>query len=182
MLKYVFFKKTLISVPSILRNSRYRRDQRQLDEEEEMWFNEEEDFDDAEAVVPGAAADLAPQLVVKKQSPTQNSSNPLPCEPKNQQPTILNNNTANNNATLQTPNQVVNNNVADTTDDCPITADISPSTTIAVVDKVGTNIFKKVSSYFLKNAIKTLSFLDIFTKFYKKLFKVFHQHSNNFDC
>lgn len=28
----------------IIRNSRYRRDQRQLEEEEESWFNEEEDF------------------------------------------------------------------------------------------------------------------------------------------
>lgn len=34
-------------MPSILRNSsRYRRDQRQLEEEEEMWFNEEDDFSD----------------------------------------------------------------------------------------------------------------------------------------
>lgn len=46
------------SVPSILRNSRYRRDQRQMDEEEEMWFNEDDDFDDNEAVVPAAPADL----------------------------------------------------------------------------------------------------------------------------
>lgn len=28
----------------IIRSGRYRRDQRQLDEDEEMWFNEEEDF------------------------------------------------------------------------------------------------------------------------------------------
>ena len=34
------------SVPSILRNSRYRRDQRQLEEEEEMWFNEDDDSDE----------------------------------------------------------------------------------------------------------------------------------------
>jgi hypothetical protein len=34
-------------MPSILRNnSRFRRDQRQPAEEEEMWFNEEDDFDD----------------------------------------------------------------------------------------------------------------------------------------
>lgn len=34
-------------MPSILRNSsRYRRDQRQPPEEEEMWFNEEDDFED----------------------------------------------------------------------------------------------------------------------------------------
>jgi len=46
------------SVPSILRNSRYRRDQRQLDEDEELWFNEEDDFDDGEAVVPGPESEL----------------------------------------------------------------------------------------------------------------------------
>lgn len=28
----------------MIRNNRYRRDQRQLEEEEEIWFNEEEDF------------------------------------------------------------------------------------------------------------------------------------------
>lgn len=39
-------------MPSILRSGRYRRDQRQLDEEEEMWFNEEDDFEDGEAGVP----------------------------------------------------------------------------------------------------------------------------------
>uniref|UniRef100_A0A182R800 SMK-1 domain-containing protein n=1 Tax=Anopheles funestus TaxID=62324 RepID=A0A182R800_ANOFN len=38
-------KGNLESVPSILRNSnRYRRDQRQMDEDEEIWFNEEEDY------------------------------------------------------------------------------------------------------------------------------------------
>lgn len=37
-------------MPSILRNSsRYRRDQRQPPEEEEMWFNEEDDFEDVPA-------------------------------------------------------------------------------------------------------------------------------------
>lgn len=46
------------SVPSILRNSRYRRDQRQMEEEEEMWFNEDEDFDDNETVVSSTAADI----------------------------------------------------------------------------------------------------------------------------
>lgn len=34
-------------MPSILR--RYRRDQRQLDVDEELWFNEEDDFDDVPA-------------------------------------------------------------------------------------------------------------------------------------
>lgn len=34
-------------MPSILRNSsRFRRDTRQPPEEEEMWFNEDEDFED----------------------------------------------------------------------------------------------------------------------------------------
>lgn len=33
-------------MPSILRNSRYRRDQRQLDEQEDMWFNEDDDSDE----------------------------------------------------------------------------------------------------------------------------------------
>lgn len=28
----------------MIRNIRYKRDQRQLEEEEEIWFNEEEDF------------------------------------------------------------------------------------------------------------------------------------------
>lgn len=51
-------RNTLDSVPSILRNSRYRRDQRQMDEEEEMWFNEDDDFDDNEAVVPAATTDI----------------------------------------------------------------------------------------------------------------------------
>lgn len=37
----------ILSVPSILRNStRFRRDPRQLDEDEEIWFNEEDDFGD----------------------------------------------------------------------------------------------------------------------------------------
>ncbi|KAK5647858.1 hypothetical protein RI129_002750 [Pyrocoelia pectoralis] len=51
-------RNTLESVPSILRNSRYRRDQRQMDEEEEMWFNEDDDFDDNEAVIPAATTDI----------------------------------------------------------------------------------------------------------------------------
>lgn len=51
-------ERNLDSVPSILRTSRYRRDQRQLDEEEEMWFNEDDDFEDSEAVMPSAAEEL----------------------------------------------------------------------------------------------------------------------------
>lgn len=42
--------KIFFRMPSILRNnSRYRRDQRQPAEEEEMWFNEEDDFEDVPA-------------------------------------------------------------------------------------------------------------------------------------
>lgn len=41
----------------MIRNIRYRRDQRQLEEEEEMWFNEEDDFTD---VVPTSKTDIDP--------------------------------------------------------------------------------------------------------------------------
>ena len=40
------------SVPSILRNSRYRRDPRALEEEEEMWFEGEDEMEEGEAKVP----------------------------------------------------------------------------------------------------------------------------------
>ncbi|KAL4630409.1 serine/threonine-protein phosphatase 4 regulatory subunit 3A-like isoform X1 [Arapaima gigas] len=43
----------LDSMRSILRNHRYRRDARALEDEEEMWFNaDEDDLEDGEAVVP----------------------------------------------------------------------------------------------------------------------------------
>uniref|UniRef100_A0A224X7R4 Protein to be involved in carbohydrate metabolism n=1 Tax=Panstrongylus lignarius TaxID=156445 RepID=A0A224X7R4_9HEMI len=51
-------KATLDSVPSILRTNRFRREPRQIDEEEEMWFNEDDDFDEGEAVVPAAASNI----------------------------------------------------------------------------------------------------------------------------
>lgn len=42
----------LVSMRSILRNHRFRRDARTLEDEEEMWFNtDEEDLEDGEAVV-----------------------------------------------------------------------------------------------------------------------------------
>lgn len=45
-------KSSLDAVPSILRNTtRYRRDARSLEEEEEMWFDQEDDFDDTDAVM-----------------------------------------------------------------------------------------------------------------------------------
>lgn len=60
----------LLSVPSILRtaSARFRRDQRQMDEEEEMWFNEDDDFanDYSEAVVPSAAAEILGNPNTKK--------------------------------------------------------------------------------------------------------------------
>lgn len=51
-------KSSLESVPSILRTSRLRREPRQLEEEEEMWFNDEDDFDEGEAVVPAATSNI----------------------------------------------------------------------------------------------------------------------------
>lgn len=51
-------KASLDSVPSILRSNRLRREPRQLDEEEEMWFNEDDDFDEGEAVVPAATSNI----------------------------------------------------------------------------------------------------------------------------
>lgn len=40
------------SMPSILRNNRFRRDERTLDEEEDMYFNQDDDLDDGESIVP----------------------------------------------------------------------------------------------------------------------------------
>ncbi|XP_071476221.1 serine/threonine-protein phosphatase 4 regulatory subunit 3-like isoform X1 [Diadema antillarum] len=37
---------------SILQNSRFRRDPREMEEEEELWFDQDEDGEDSEAVVP----------------------------------------------------------------------------------------------------------------------------------
>ncbi|XP_016843430.1 serine/threonine-protein phosphatase 4 regulatory subunit 3 isoform X2 [Nasonia vitripennis] len=136
------FKALKLSVPSILRNSRYRRDQRQLDEEEEMWFNEEEDFDEGEAVVPAATADLVPPTSAKKQpsspnsvagsgivdNPNKDGSSPPHQQqhspPQQQQQTILNNNTSNSNVsavvaaavttTTVTTQQQINSGVSST--------------------------------------------------------------------
>ncbi|XP_067122070.1 serine/threonine-protein phosphatase 4 regulatory subunit 3 [Centruroides vittatus] len=41
-------RSSLDSMPSILRNNRFRRDPRQLDEDEEMWFNDDDDMEDGE--------------------------------------------------------------------------------------------------------------------------------------
>lgn len=64
------------SVPSILRNSRYRRDQRQMDEEEEMWFNEDDDFDDSESVLSASNDILTKKIdtdkIMEKKQPEAN--------------------------------------------------------------------------------------------------------------
>ncbi|KAF4532184.1 hypothetical protein B566_EDAN002246 [Ephemera danica] len=49
---------SLDGVPSILRNSRYRRDPRQLEEEEDMWFNEDDDFEDPATAPVGTQPEL----------------------------------------------------------------------------------------------------------------------------
>ncbi|KAF7279919.1 hypothetical protein GWI33_006623 [Rhynchophorus ferrugineus] len=61
-------KERMDGVPSILRNSRYRRDQRQMDEEEEMWFNEDDDFDDGPSVhkSPATPPPAAHDILAKK--------------------------------------------------------------------------------------------------------------------
>ncbi|XP_033226911.1 serine/threonine-protein phosphatase 4 regulatory subunit 3 isoform X2 [Belonocnema kinseyi] len=134
---------SLDSVPSILRNSRYRRDQRQLDEDEEMWFNEEEDFDEGEAVVPAAAADLVPPASAKKQPPSPNPApNPVPADSKSQQQqTVLNNNTSS--TTVTTPQTQVSNSAPPVESESPVSTDNSPSTTVSTAEKTATTIFKK---------------------------------------
>lgn len=110
-----------------------------------MWFNEEEDFDEGEAVVPAAAADLVPPASAKKQPPTPNPApNPMPADPKGQQQTVLNNNTANNNSAAQQP-QI--NNSAPTVNTTSISAGIIASSTDGVVEKAGSTLFKKVRQY-----------------------------------
>lgn len=44
-------KSTLESMPSILRSTRFRRDPRDLDEDEEMWFTQYDDAEDGESIV-----------------------------------------------------------------------------------------------------------------------------------
>uniref|UniRef100_A0AAG5CUM4 Serine/threonine-protein phosphatase 4 regulatory subunit 3-like central domain-containing protein n=1 Tax=Anopheles atroparvus TaxID=41427 RepID=A0AAG5CUM4_ANOAO len=71
-------KGNLDSVPSILRNSnRYRRDQRQMDAEEEIWFNEDEDYaEGAGKMFDKKAMDTASSLNGPKYS-TGGPSHPL---------------------------------------------------------------------------------------------------------
>ena len=61
----VIFELTIFSffsVGSILRQGRFRRDPRQLEEEEEMWFNED-DYDDDSPTSASATASSSPMNV-----------------------------------------------------------------------------------------------------------------------
>lgn len=48
----------------MIRNIRYRRDQRQMEEEEEIWFNEDDDFTD---VVPTNKPELEYNNMMKSE-------------------------------------------------------------------------------------------------------------------
>lgn len=52
------------SVPALLRSNRFRRDPRQLDEDEEMWFNDEDEVEDGEPVVSGTRS--PPEILNRK--------------------------------------------------------------------------------------------------------------------
>lgn len=49
----------------MIRNIRYRRDQRQMEEEEEIWFNEDDDFTD---VVPANKPEIEAYSMMKSNS------------------------------------------------------------------------------------------------------------------
>ncbi|KFB43318.1 AGAP003402-PA-like protein [Anopheles sinensis] len=72
-------KVNLDSVPSILRNSnRYRRDQRQMEAEEEIWFNEDEDYPEgAGKMFDKKAMDTASSLNGPKYGAGGGPSHPL---------------------------------------------------------------------------------------------------------
>ncbi len=40
------------SVPSILRNNRFRRDARTLEEEEELWFDQDDELEEGDGILP----------------------------------------------------------------------------------------------------------------------------------
>ncbi|XP_074036901.1 serine/threonine-protein phosphatase 4 regulatory subunit 3 flfl [Leptinotarsa decemlineata] len=92
-------RNSLDGVPSILRSSRYRRDQRQMEEEEEMWFNEEDDFEDSETVLPTTNDMLTKKLdtdldnigkIIEKKQPDTNG--PKINNNSTQKSVVLNNN------------------------------------------------------------------------------------------
>lgn len=49
----------------MIRNIRYRRDQRQMEEEEEIWFNEDDDFTD---VAPANKPEIEAYSMMKSNS------------------------------------------------------------------------------------------------------------------
>ena len=51
LIKYTMLLLSL-STPSLLRNHRYRRDPRTLEEEEETWFDEDDETEDMDSVIP----------------------------------------------------------------------------------------------------------------------------------
>ncbi|XP_034249426.1 serine/threonine-protein phosphatase 4 regulatory subunit 3 isoform X1 [Thrips palmi] len=104
---------SLDSVPSILRNNRYRRDQRQLEEEEEMWFNEEEDFEE-DSVVPGPDADI----LTKKLDSDLNSTLAKLVDKKNE---------ANPSKLTTSPSKAMNNNMSMTNSVSSSPLNASPS-------------------------------------------------------
>jgi protein phosphatase-4 regulatory subunit 3 len=99
-------RNSLDGVPSILRNSRYRRDQRQMEEEEEMWFNEDDDFDEAESVLPSTNDILTKKIdtdldsIGKIIDKKPEANGPKINNNSSQKPTVLNNNA---NAGVQQP-------------------------------------------------------------------------------
>ncbi|XP_062535930.1 serine/threonine-protein phosphatase 4 regulatory subunit 3 isoform X2 [Armigeres subalbatus] len=105
-------KGNLDSVPSILRNSnRFRRDQRQLDEEEEIWFNEEEDFAETnKAGSPELDTSLG-KIFDKKSSPESSPSATSVNGPKYSSSNSSSNTTTSQQlSALQTNSTPLNNN------------------------------------------------------------------------
>lgn len=66
---------SLESMPSILRNARFRRDPRQLEEEEEMWFNEDEDLEDTPDQKLDAEFDQLGKVLDKKARESEGKEN-----------------------------------------------------------------------------------------------------------
>ncbi|XP_018322468.1 serine/threonine-protein phosphatase 4 regulatory subunit 3 [Agrilus planipennis] len=109
-------RNTLDSVPSILRNSRYRRDQRQMDEDEEIWFNEDDDFDDNEAVVPAATTDI---LTKKLDSELESIGKMM-----DKKSETTNGPKMNNSSTPPTKTSMINNNASGGQPPSPMPAEI----------------------------------------------------------
>ncbi|XP_045468482.1 serine/threonine-protein phosphatase 4 regulatory subunit 3 isoform X2 [Harmonia axyridis] len=96
-------------VPSILRNSRYRRDQRQMEEEEEIWFNEDDDYEDNESDIQSNNDILKKKIdtdldnigkIIDKKPEANGATTKMNNNAAAQKTTALNNN-ANANSTVQ---------------------------------------------------------------------------------